>query len=74
MCNWRLLLVREPGRDGVFLVVESSVWHLHAKYPDLRVGFAYLSCRSSPALDELVDEVVARGGKADFLEHPRCVA
>jgi glycosyltransferase involved in cell wall biosynthesis len=64
MASWRLLLVSEPGLDGVFSCVRILVQHLHAHHPEIEVDFAYSSVRSSAGLRTLVAAVRERGGEA----------
>jgi len=59
----RLLLVSEPGRDGVFIHFRGFIEYLHRQHPEITVDLAYSSKRGSPALQELVKDVEARGGK-----------
>ena len=56
----RVLLVSEPGVDGVFSHVEALTNFLLDM--SVRVSLAYSSVRGSPALDRLVARVAARGG------------
>lgn len=56
-----VLLVSEPGADGVFRYVESLA-HFLAGH-DLRVHLAYSDRRGSEALQELVDYVRQQGGE-----------
>lgn len=58
----RVLLVAEPGRDGVFRYVEALARFLMGQ-SDVEVHLAYSTVRGSPALDELVAHLVARGSK-----------
>jgi len=60
----RLLIVSEPGRDGVFVYVRSLVEYLHRAHPEIRVDLAYSSRRGGEALRQLVGAVEARGGEA----------
>ncbi len=55
-----VLLVSEPGVDGVFRHVEALAGFLLDA--GVRVSLAYSSVRGSPALDRLVGEVARRGG------------
>lgn len=55
-----VLLVVEPGLDGVFRHVEGLVEHL--LWEGARVHLAYSSCRSSEALHKLVARVRRSGG------------
>lgn len=63
MARWRLLLVSEPGRDGVFFVVRDLIRHLHAFHPEVAVDLAYSSLRGSEDLLRVVEEVEAHGGR-----------
>jgi glycosyltransferase involved in cell wall biosynthesis len=60
--NWRLLLVSEPGKDGVFSCVRTLARHLRSHHPDIMVDLAYSSRRAGPALADFVKEVEAGGG------------
>ena len=64
----RLLLVSEPGKDGVFDQVAGIIDYLHRRRPDIAVDFAYSSRRSCARLADVVEAVVARGGEAVDLE------
>ncbi len=57
----RILLVTEPGVDGVFRHVEALAHFLLAQ--GHRVDLAYSSVRGSDALGELVARVIASGGR-----------
>lgn len=59
----RLLIVSEPGRDGVFVYVRSLVEHLHQHYPQVQVDLAYSSCRGSEGLKKLVTAIESHGGE-----------
>lgn len=56
-----VLLVSEPGVDGVFRHVEGLARFLLGA--GARVHLAYSSARGSPALDQLVNEVANHGGR-----------
>lgn len=58
----RLLLVVEPGLDGVFRHVEGLIGFLRLKQ-DVRIHLAYSSRRCSTAMLQLVDRVRADGGE-----------
>ncbi len=58
---FRVLLVGEPGIDGVFRYVEALAHYLCARGID--TDLAYSSLRACPALHELVQFIEARGGK-----------
>ena len=60
----RLLLVSEPGTDGVFLIVRQLIRFLHQNHPEVSVDWAYSSRRSSRETFALADEVRSRGGEA----------
>jgi len=64
----RLLLVSEPGKDGVFDYVAGLVAYLHRWRPNIVVDLAYSSRRSCARLADLVEAVCARGGEAIDLE------
>lgn len=64
----RLLIVSEPGKDGVFVYVRSFIQYLHRRHPEIRVDLAYSSRRGSEALKQLVDEVETHGGEAADLQ------
>ena len=57
----KVLLVAEPGVDGVFRHVEGLCRFLFSR--DVAVHLAYSSERGSDSLRRLVDEVRARGGE-----------
>ena len=60
----RVLIISEPGRDGVFVFVDGLIRHLHEKHPGIGVDLLYSSARPGPALPGLLAEVAARGGIA----------
>ena len=60
----RVLLVSEPGRDGVFGCVRRLADFLHEHHPEITVDLAYSSCRGSTELTALVERVRLRGGEA----------
>lgn len=60
----RLLIISEPGRDGVFVSVAGLIDHLHTYYSDVVVDFFYSSERPGPALLPLVEKIRSRGGAA----------
>lgn len=60
--NWRLLLVSEPGKDGVFSCVRTLARHLRSHHPEIIVDLAYSSRRAGPGLADFVKEVEAGGG------------
>lgn len=59
----RLLIVVEPGKDGVFDYVCSLVDHLIRHHPEVVIDLAYSSVRSCPELWDLVARVEAHGGE-----------
>jgi glycosyltransferase involved in cell wall biosynthesis len=59
----RVLIVCEPGKDGVFDYAKDLITHLHRNHPEIMVDLAYSSRRGSPALEQFVKEIEARGGK-----------
>ncbi len=59
----RLLIVCEPGRDGVFIHVRDLISHINEHHPEVVIDLAYSSKRGSDALEQLVKEVESRGGK-----------
>ncbi|HEY5792521.1 MAG TPA: glycosyltransferase family 4 protein [Chthoniobacterales bacterium] len=59
----RLLVVSEPGVDGVFACVRSLIEYLHRRHPEIRVDLAYSSRRAGGALPGLVAAVERRGGE-----------
>jgi len=65
--DWRLLVVSEPGRDGVLTCVSTLIRHVHANHPEIGVDFLYSSRRGGVELEELVAEVRARDGEAQDL-------
>jgi len=58
----RVLIISEPGRDGVFFFVDGLIRHLHERHPGIGVDLLYSSARPGPALPGLLAEVAARGG------------
>jgi glycosyltransferase involved in cell wall biosynthesis len=58
--KFSVLLVVEPGVDGVFRYVESLVHYL-VKNPYVNMHLAYSSNRGSAPLDHLVDELQGKG-------------
>lgn len=56
----KILVVSEPGADGVFRHVEQLVSFLHRRA--VQVALAYSSNRSSDRLPKLVDSVIQAGG------------
>lgn len=64
MSQRRVLMVTEPGIDGVLAVVDAIVRQIHRAHPDILVDVAYSSRRSGPALWEMVRAVEAHGGEA----------
>ena len=60
----RILIISEPGRDGVFAFVADFIEHLHTHYSDIVVDFFYSSVRPGPALLPLVEKVRSRSGEA----------
>ena len=58
----QVLLVVEPGIDGVFRHVEGLVRYL-MRQPDVRVHLAYSDCRGSAGLKKLVQTVADAGGE-----------
>ncbi|MEI6493896.1 MAG: glycosyltransferase family 4 protein, partial [Verrucomicrobiota bacterium] len=63
MKSWRVLMVSEPGMDGVFTVVDSLVRHIHSNHPEISVDLAYSSQRSGQALRDLIGEIERRGDR-----------
>jgi len=59
----RVLIVCEPGKDGVFDYAKDLISHLYQNHPEIIVDLAYSSKRSSPALEQFVKEIESRGGK-----------
>jgi glycosyltransferase involved in cell wall biosynthesis len=59
----RVLIVCEPGKDGVFDYAKSLILHLHRQQPGIIVDLAYSSKRGSPDLEQLVKKIESRGGK-----------
>ena len=57
----RVLIVSEPGADGVFRYVEALVGYLMSK--GMEVDLAYSNVRSSPELHALVQHVESHCGK-----------
>lgn len=60
----RVLLLSEPGRDGVLFFVAGLIHHLHLYHPTWEVDFLYSSRRGGPDLQRLVEKVVTHGGQA----------
>ena len=60
----RLLIVAEPGKDGVFDYVCALIEALYREHPTIVVDLAYSSLRSGAGLVKLVAEVKGRGGEA----------
>ena len=58
-----VLLVSEPGVDGVFRHVESLADYLLGAGGGVAVHLAYSTVRGGPALDRLVERVRAGGGR-----------
>lgn len=59
----RVLIVCEPGKDGVFDYAKDLIAHINEHHPDVIIDLAYSSKRGSPALEKLVHDIEARGGK-----------
>ena len=59
----RVLIVCEPGKDGVFDYAKDLISHLHQHHPETIVDLAYSSRRGSSALEQFVKEIESRGGK-----------
>lgn len=59
----RLLMVSEPGIDGVFTILNSIIRKILIEHPEIRVDLAYSSRRSCPMHRELIHEIEQRGGK-----------
>lgn len=64
MTPFRLLIVSEPGKDGVFSIVASIVRQIHAHHPEIHVDLAYSSRRSGHELQALLDEVKMHSGES----------
>ena len=60
----RLLIVSEPGKDGVFDYVSELATHLHRTRPEIVVDLAYSSMRSGKGLPLLVEQNREWGGEA----------
>ncbi|SDU00693.1 Glycosyltransferase involved in cell wall bisynthesis [Verrucomicrobium sp. GAS474] len=60
----RLLIVSEPGKDGVFDYITELIGFLHRRRPEITVDLAYSSNRSGKGLMGLVEQVRAHGGEA----------
>lgn len=58
----KVLLVVEPGVDGVFRHVEGLAYFLR-RQPGVQVHLAFSSLRGSPALEKLAAAVAAGGGR-----------
>lgn len=63
MNPFRLLMVSEPGIDGVFAIVDSIVRQIHSDHPDITVDLAFSSRRSGTALHDLVRKIEKHGGR-----------
>jgi glycosyltransferase involved in cell wall biosynthesis len=59
----RLLMVSEPGIDGVFSIVNAIVRQILENHPKITVDLAYSSRRSGEELRDLIREMENRGGK-----------
>ena len=59
----RLLMVTEPGVDGVFAIVDSIVRQIFRDHPQISVDLAFSSRRTGPALGELIREIERRDGR-----------
>jgi len=59
----RILIVAEPGKDGVFHYTRALIESLYREHPTVRVDLAYSSRRSGDELPKLVAAVAARGGE-----------
>ena len=59
----RLLMVSEPGIDGVFAIVDAIVRQIFRDHPEITVDLAFSSRRTGPALNELVREIERRNGQ-----------
>jgi glycosyltransferase involved in cell wall biosynthesis len=58
-----VLIVSEPGKDGVFVVVRDLIRHLHRAHPEIVVDLAWSSRRQRGGADALAVEVRAHGGQ-----------
>jgi glycosyltransferase involved in cell wall biosynthesis len=63
-----VLVVSEPGKDGVFDYVRQLVRHLHAHHPGVTVDLAYSSRRAGDSLPAFVESIGAHGGEAVDLQ------
>ncbi len=68
MTPLRLLMVSEPGIDGVFAVVDSIVRQIHCEHPEISVDLAFSSRRSGSALRDLIAEIEKRGDRTIDLQ------
>lgn len=68
MQKWRLLIVSEPGRDGVFVIIRHLISYLHANHPEIEVDYAYSSVRGDEPLRDFVKTVEAWGGETVDLQ------
>lgn len=59
----RLLMVSEPGIDGVFSIVNAVIRKILADHPEILVDLAYSSRRSGPELLCLIREIEDHGGR-----------
>ena len=53
----RLLIVCEPGKDGVFDYAKDLIAHTYQQHPNVVVDLAYSSKRGSTGLEKLVKEI-----------------
>lgn len=63
MSAFRLLMVSEPGIDGVFAIVEAIIRQIHREHPEIAVDLAYSSRRSGEGLRELIGAIERRGDR-----------
>jgi glycosyltransferase involved in cell wall biosynthesis len=64
----RLLMVSEPGIDGVFSILNAIIRQILREHPEIIVDLAYSSRRSGPEHRDLIREIEHRGGKTIDLD------
>lgn len=64
----RILMLSEPGIDGVFSIVNAIIRQILRDHPEISVDLAYSSRRSCPEHRELIREIEKGGGKTIDLD------
>ena len=59
----RILMVSEPGVDGVFAIVDAITRQIFRDHPEISVDLAFSSQRTGPALQTLIREIELRDGR-----------